>query len=215
MKNALFHLLIQSGVPSGESETTLPSSTSFTAQQRLVHKEPKTTTLLKKMSYTVWPTDGQRNDPHYSIGIGPVTCPVGSHLHSFFSFLSGDQGWVIVTVPALGCPRFSSWDLTRHRLSSLPYSPDTGGQMGNGVASSKVMTGCKLCFIQILLMRPWSLCSHFILLKKQCLGFIVSLRAYGKILNTVQSNGFLYKCLCSQIFLTLSQQLMGQLIKTW
>lgn len=28
----------------------------------------------------------------------------------------GDQGWVIVTVPALGCPRVSRWDLTRHWL---------------------------------------------------------------------------------------------------
>lgn len=35
-----------------------------------------------------------------------------------------------MTVPALGCPEISRWDLTRHRLSSLPYSPNTGGQMG-------------------------------------------------------------------------------------
>lgn len=37
-----------------------------------------------------------------------------------------------MTVPALGCPRFSRWDLTRHGLSSLPYSPDTGDQEGKG-----------------------------------------------------------------------------------
>lgn len=39
-----------------------------------------------------------------------------------------DWGRVIVTVPALGCPRVSRWDLTRHGLSSLPYSPDTGAK---------------------------------------------------------------------------------------
>lgn len=37
-----------------------------------------------------------------------------------------------MTVPALGCPRVSRWDLTRHGLSSLPYSPDTGGRVGKG-----------------------------------------------------------------------------------
>lgn len=37
-----------------------------------------------------------------------------------------------MTVPALGRPRVSRWDLTRHGLSSLPYSPDTGGRVGRG-----------------------------------------------------------------------------------
>lgn len=54
-----------------------------------------------------------------------------------------------MTVPALGCPEVWRWDLTRHWLSSLPYSPGTGadralilrGERGNMAADF-------LCFIQ-------------------------------------------------------------------
>ena len=42
-------------------------------------------------------------------------------------------GQVIVTVPALGCPGVSTWDLTRHRLTSLPYWPVAGSRLGNNV----------------------------------------------------------------------------------
>lgn len=47
-----------------------------------------------------------------------------------------------MTVPALGCPRVSRWDLTRHRLSSLPYSPDTGGRVGKGATRGEDLIGC-------------------------------------------------------------------------
>lgn len=58
--------------------------------------------------------------------------PVKSRLFGFVSpcfrwaWAHGDWGRVIVTVPALGRPEVSRWDLTRHWLSSLPYSPETG-----------------------------------------------------------------------------------------
>lgn len=53
-----------------------------------------------------------------------------------------DWGRVIVTVPALGCPEVSRWDLTRHRLSSLPYSPNTGCWIGH-----KYLEGSKIVYI--------------------------------------------------------------------
>lgn len=52
-----------------------------------------------------------------------------------------------MTVPALGCPRVSRWDLTRHGLSSLPYSPDTGGRVGKGARGERKSSEF-LCFIQ-------------------------------------------------------------------
>lgn len=54
-----------------------------------------------------------------------------------------------MTVPALGCPGVSRWDLTRHGLSSLPYSPDTGGQVGEGaMRGGESLAVDFLCFIQ-------------------------------------------------------------------
>lgn len=50
---------------------------------------------------------------------------------------------VIVTVPVLGCPGVYRWDLTRHRLSSLPYWPDTGGQVGKGVMRGGEVISCE------------------------------------------------------------------------
>lgn len=47
-----------------------------------------------------------------------------------------------MTVPALGCPGISRWDLTRHGLSSLPYSPDTGGRVGKGAMRGEEIIGC-------------------------------------------------------------------------
>lgn len=47
-----------------------------------------------------------------------------------------------MTVPALGRPGVSRWDLTRHGLSSLPYSPDTGGRAGKGATRGGVIIGC-------------------------------------------------------------------------
>lgn len=49
-----------------------------------------------------------------------------------------------MTVPALGCPGILRWDLTRHGLSSLPYSPDTGGRVGKGAMRGEEITGCGL-----------------------------------------------------------------------
>lgn len=48
-----------------------------------------------------------------------------------------------MTVPALGCPGVSRWDLTRHGLSSLPYSPDTGGRVGKGTMRGEEIIGCR------------------------------------------------------------------------
>lgn len=54
-----------------------------------------------------------------------------------------------MTVPALGCPKVLRWDLTRHGLSSLPYSPDTGGREGKGDKRGGEIIGCRfLCSIQ-------------------------------------------------------------------
>lgn len=54
-----------------------------------------------------------------------------------------------MTVPALGCPGVSRWDLTRHRLSSLPYSPDTDGRVGKVLrGEGKSLAADFLCFIQ-------------------------------------------------------------------
>ena len=39
-------------------------------------------------------------------------------------------GQVIVTVPALGCPAVSRWDLAHPRLTSLPYWPVVGCRVG-------------------------------------------------------------------------------------
>lgn len=70
--------------------------------------------------------------------LNPTAFSVKPRLLNFFLSRSqwvrahGDWGWVIVTVPALGCPVVSRWDLTRHGLSSLPYSPDTGEPSGQG-----------------------------------------------------------------------------------
>lgn len=80
--------------------------------------------------------------------LSPTAFPVESRVHKFQSTRSQwlrahrDQGRVIVTVPALGCPRVSRWDLTRHRLSSLPYSPDTGGRVGKGATRGEDLIGC-------------------------------------------------------------------------
>lgn len=54
-----------------------------------------------------------------------------------------------MTVPALGCPGVSRWDLTRHGLSSLPYSPSTGGRLGKGaMRGGESLAVDFLCFIQ-------------------------------------------------------------------
>lgn len=58
-------------------------------------------------------------------------------------FVTRDWGRVIVTVPALGCPEVSRWDLTRHGLSSLPYSPDAGSPVGKGVTEGGEIIGCR------------------------------------------------------------------------
>lgn len=69
--------------------------------------------------------------------------------HCLWAGAHGDRGWVIVTVPALGCPRVLKWDLTRHGLSSLPYSPDTGGRVGKAVRRGwESLAVDFLCFIQ-------------------------------------------------------------------
>lgn len=47
-----------------------------------------------------------------------------------------------MTVPALGCPEVLRWDLTRHGLSSLPYSPDTGGRVGKDATRGGEIIGC-------------------------------------------------------------------------
>lgn len=54
-----------------------------------------------------------------------------------------------MTVPALGCPGVSRWDLTRHGLTSLPYSPSTGGRVGKGaMRGGESLAVDFLCFIQ-------------------------------------------------------------------
>lgn len=54
-----------------------------------------------------------------------------------------------MTVPALGCPGVSRWDLTRHGLSSLPYSPNTGAEWARMLqGEGKSLAVDFLCFIQ-------------------------------------------------------------------
>lgn len=47
-----------------------------------------------------------------------------------------------MTVPALGRPGILRWDLTRHELSSLPYSPDTVGRVGKGATRGGELIIC-------------------------------------------------------------------------
>lgn len=92
---------------------------------------------------------------HITLRLGPTASPMESRLLNFFPSCSqwdrshGDWGRVIVTVPALGCPGVSRWDLTRHGLSSLPYSPSTGGRLGKGaMRGGETLAVDFLCFIQ-------------------------------------------------------------------
>ncbi len=90
---------------------------------------------------------------HNPLRLSPTAFPVESRLHKFFLLPSQrvrahrDWGRVIVTVPALGCPRVSRWDLTRHGLSSLPYSPYTGGRVGEGATRGEEIIGCEFSFV--------------------------------------------------------------------
>lgn len=70
------------------------------------------------------------------------------HVRSQWVSAHGDLGRVIVTVPALGRPEVLRWDLTRHGLSSLPYSPDTGGRVGKRATRGEEIFGCGFSFIQ-------------------------------------------------------------------
>lgn len=92
---------------------------------------------------------------YFPLRLSPTAYSVKSHLLDFFLSHSQwveahrDWGRVIVTVPALGCPGVSRWDLTRHRLSSLPYSPDTDGRVGKVLrGEGKSLAADFLCFIQ-------------------------------------------------------------------
>lgn len=54
-----------------------------------------------------------------------------------------------MTVPALGCPGVSRWDLTRHGLSSLPYSPFIGAEWARVPrGEGKSFAVDFLCFVQ-------------------------------------------------------------------